>query len=706
MKKIMSHVQRIRTAPWLNSGPVILVAYAAATLVILSPVLIFGYSSFLVNLDNVDQYFSWYQRFAIDFHSGFLPMWNPNVYGGWSFVGEIQQGIFYPLNILWIWLFGGSEGISRLALEWFIALHFFIAAIGYYLVALQFGARKWAAWMGGIIFAFSGAVAFRSVSQISIFFGLCLLPYPLYFYTKFRSDQRRRWLAATGVMLGLVLLAGHIQPLFHASLLLFGYEFIRLIRNHTSFTQYRNETWRSIKHFALVGVTALVVMSPQLWVSASYLPDTYRVNNNGYAGPGEKINYAGFSSTYNLGIHEVFNLWDPVSYSVKDGNNFFIGLVPLSVLVLGVTLGRNRFKKTALWQQNNTYLLAVLLFAAAAMIGCATWFAVLLYKLPVVYQIRQLGRYAIMIDFALILIFVAAAEAMVRQRFTKKQRLILALVAGFFAVNAVYLYLLRIHIFSLHHALQTSLLAAVLLTFAVVRSQKLRQAALIGLVLLTALVNTRWYLPKITDDMRVTEDYKISETLVERLEETSGEYRVQINNDVLPVNIGNAYNFQTMGGYSATIYAPFYQLVHIQLQHRELMTDLFGVRYFVDKEVPTGRQQVYKDTGSGLYIWERETALPKAFTAPNGSTKRDEYKPVEVKTLTYNGRTQRYEVTLSSAQRVVFNEQTYPGWVARVDGQPVNLYQHVVDETPIFKAIDLPAGTHTVEFQYKPFRFF
>jgi hypothetical protein len=49
--------------------------------------------------------------------------------------------------------------------------------------------------------------------------------------------------------------------------------------------------------------------------------------------------------------------------------------------------------------------------------------------------------------------------------------------------------------------------------------------------------------------------------------------------------------------------------------------------------------------------------------------------------------------------KLVLSEIDYPGWQARVDGQSVE----IKPAHEIFRAVDLDAGTHRIEFQFKPF---
>ncbi len=61
-------------------------------------------------------------------------------------------------------------------------------------------------------------------------------------------------------------------------------------------------------------------------------------------------------------------------------------------------------------------------------------------------------------------------------------------------------------------------------------------------------------------------------------------------------------------------------------------------------------------------------------------------------------RTVELEATLVRPGLVVLADAFYPGWVARVDGQPAP----VVATNHLFRGVPAPAGTHRIRFEYRP----
>jgi uncharacterized membrane protein YfhO len=55
----------------------------------------------------------------------------------------------------------------------------------------------------------------------------------------------------------------------------------------------------------------------------------------------------------------------------------------------------------------------------------------------------------------------------------------------------------------------------------------------------------------------------------------------------------------------------------------------------------------------------------------------------------------------STSGWLVLSDQWYPGWHGYVDGQPQEIYR----ANYLFRAVQLDAGSHLVEFQYRPVSF-
>lgn len=691
-------------APWLKSPAGVAVLMALLTVAILSPVLIFQTTTLFINQDNVNQFYSWYQKLATSWHEGYLPLWNSDMYSGWSFAAELQPGILYPINWLWVALFGSVQGISEYALNWLMALHFWIAAFGAYLFIKELKAERWAAFVAAATFAFSGAVAIRSFSQSVIFFGLAILPWVLYTYAKFIKTRKQKWLLASGALWGLTFVVGHIQPFFHIALTVIVLELVGLYKSWQGFSKLWQAVVGLAKRLVVFGLAALVIMLPQLIVSAPYINDNYRVQANGLLSSDVKIDYGYFAKPFNVDMHEFANLIEPFSYPIRDTNDFYIGLVAVVVITAVLFVCRQQLKNTAIWATHKSFITVLLVLSVVAMLGYVTWFAVVLYELPFVYQVRQLGRYAVLFDLGLILVLTAALQAAVVAKLTKKQKIILGAVGAFLLINAVYVLALRQYIFNVHFALSLGLSGLAIMTIVLAKQQK---KALLVLIFLSMLaVNTQWFLPTIKHSTHTPSTYKISQDLAELVGKTSGNYRVD-GGDLLPPNISNIYKFQSMWGYSATIYAPYFEFTQSPRLDPDLVRDMLGVQLLATKNPKKSQQVVYKDPSTGISVIQRPMALPKMFTTDEpGSTSRADYHGLPVTTDLYKDVKQKYTVTLEKDAQVILSEMNYPGWQAMLDGKRVEVKSYEIDGTKPLIMLDIPAGTHMVEMNFKPFGIF
>lgn len=141
-------------------------------------------------------------------HAGRLPHWTPYVYSGMPFLADPQVGAWYPLN--WPFLLAG---ITPRAMQWQLALHCLLAAIGGYLLGRDLLRSRAAAVFVGIFFAFSGVFTENS-SHSGPFQATSLAPWLL--WTGRRAAREARWLPALAMAAGAMVLVGHFQTALYA----------------------------------------------------------------------------------------------------------------------------------------------------------------------------------------------------------------------------------------------------------------------------------------------------------------------------------------------------------------------------------------------------------------------------------------------------------------------------------------------------------
>ena len=156
-------------------------------------------------LDALQQYFPRRVYMSEALRGGWLPLWNPYVYGGSPFLATQQGAVLYPPAWL-LTLFAPERQAG-----WSALLHLSLAALGSYLFLRRLALLPVAATAGAVAFAFNGFItvwlAYPNVTQ----WTLCWLPLALYCWERGRAEDDLRWIALCGMVLALNVLGGHAQ---------------------------------------------------------------------------------------------------------------------------------------------------------------------------------------------------------------------------------------------------------------------------------------------------------------------------------------------------------------------------------------------------------------------------------------------------------------------------------------------------------------
>ena len=124
------------------------------------------------------RYFYPYKKFASEcIRSGVLPFWNPLSACGTPFFAGLQSQVAYPLSLIHYVL------PFDIGLHLFIAVHFFLAAYFMYLLCLDLNVKRPSAFLGGLLFAFSGYMV-SLVDMTSTLSSVIWLPLIFLFYRR------------------------------------------------------------------------------------------------------------------------------------------------------------------------------------------------------------------------------------------------------------------------------------------------------------------------------------------------------------------------------------------------------------------------------------------------------------------------------------------------------------------------------------------
>lgn len=659
-----------------------------------------GSRSFFIWPDAREQTYAWFQKLARCWHAGYLPLWDANTFAGHSFAGEFQAGVFYPLNWLWLSLFADADGISRRALEGLVVLHFSIAAMGTAVLLRHWRLGRTASAAGAIVFALLGPVALRSAAQPNIFFGLCLLPWALYLASRhLRSGSIGAAAGAgAGAIVALQILAGHVQPAFHTALAIAAMLFARHWRTHVSAGGACVATLRS---GAIMAIALLLVSAPQWILSMQYLRDAYRwVGGDTPIAPDHHIPYKIFAFKFILDRDDLFSLIDPWRFQVSDANTLFVGSVTLWLITWFVIEQRRRNAVPA-WREHGGWLAALAGFGFVVMLGHATFLPVLLRRLPLAGDVRELGRYAILLQLGAAVLAACAIEAL----WLAKNRSRWRAPSAWLALTTVLLLLIYWYFDKsvLSPAALGALACALLAAFAwhLFGSGKIA----VTVSLLALLITARLFQPLHAPNARHVQDVAEAfgdHPLLARVEAEWGRERVLIDDSAgLPQNYADAHRLQSIGGHGATMYRPYFDFLNRDWSIDSEADDLLNARYVITRSklgLPLlGEEQ------SGLRLYERPSAYPRVFLASQYGAPAEQRR-ADFDLLQYDDHMQRFRITAQHAESAVVSEIAYPGWCATVNGKPVTIERAILGGvlTPL-RQIPLEQGINDIEFRYRPY---
>lgn len=130
-----------------------------------------------------------------------LPLWNPNQLCGTPTFDDPRISIFQPLNVVFLFL----PTPKAMAVHSFVCLA--VAGLGFTLFLRSLGLSYIAAFLGSVVYAFSGASA-AAMSRPGPAAALAWLPFCLWAAREFLSSPNRTWAVLLGIALGLCMLSG------------------------------------------------------------------------------------------------------------------------------------------------------------------------------------------------------------------------------------------------------------------------------------------------------------------------------------------------------------------------------------------------------------------------------------------------------------------------------------------------------------------
>ncbi len=686
---------------------------------------------------------------------GEWPLWDPNLFSGYPFLGNDQNQLYYP--IAWLLLLLPLPT----AIQTNVLLHLWLAGVGMYFLARVLGASRTGSVIAGLAFAGSGQL-YTSLEMTGILDIYVWLPWVV---AASELTWRRRswgWTAVAGLLYGVLAVAGHLPWFIYSSM------FMALwVGAHVAagaWDAWRGRTpggmsaWTGQAARAIaIPVWGLALAAVHLIPFAQMVGLSSRATAEGLAAGPDQLDRTVrlLGRQLNLFVPQFFgnsvgNVGSPLTFN----NCWYVGLLPLALAMVALLVRRER---TAL------FLGAVGLSAFAVAAG-----------LPFFNRLHQLPGLQAQLPQRAAYIFIFCAVALSGLGFDallglahRRSWAVVGVVTGLAVAGA----LVGIALVG-RHKLDVGTPALYNL-----QTQALGQAALIAIgallwaVGVVALRGGRWWWGRavlagvalgimVVDLLTYASGYNTyvpASTLsphvqaVDVMKGDAGQWRMMAPDAPVPMfvpNMATLFGMTDVQGYDSLHlkrYEDYWAAVEPAIKqggyfnvmirpqnYTSILADLLNVKYVATwDKLPTSPPKLEQIYAGGVYVYVNKVALPRAFTVgraemapadrilarmskpgfdprkvvlieqvqPTGiDFRNDDSSPGSAIISSYRNLSVDIEARMERAGWVVLGDVNYPGWNVEVDGRPVQLYT----ADYVLRTVPLSAGTHRVHFYFRP----
>lgn len=634
---------------------------------------------------------------ARELHNGRFPLWDPSLWAGQPLIGQTQPGPLFPLQLLFLLQPLDGEGYLRPAvLNWYwVTLHL-VAALACYALCRDWRRSRIASLLAAVGFGCGGflaSVAWSDVAAGGIFTPLWLL------YATRAVRGRRPWASAglAGFWLGLAWLSGHHEVPLLVSLLALVFWCAHGVR--------RPRLW------PVAGVSLLItacIASAQLLPTIEFGRLSKRwVGTPDPVGWSDYIPYT-IATIYSLPPRGILQTLLPSAERFGDCAPF-LGLALGGLAVAGLARARAGRRR---WVLGATAV--ALVFALGAF---TPLHGVLTNLLPGVSKARLPVRALHLVALGVCLLAAYGYDALPRHA--------LLLRRGWLAVGGALTLWAVLHPGFDERVLLSALLALVLAAPLAPRTRGVVSLAVVLTELHgvhTATYSSRYHPDQFKFARRLQENKDIANFL--RQADLQAPVRISVLEEDIPLNFGDYHGIDAIGGYAAGIPENLLRAETHTLRSQAL----FSITHHLGKQPNHPGQTAVYEGASGVKVWANPNILPRAWAvhealaAPTLAALRTAVQdgPLDLarqtvllgeapplatcageSTVQFRSRGSnrvRLRASLPCTGMVILADAYYPGWEARVDGEPVRIWEAY----GVLRGVVVPAGAHEVEFSFRP----
>jgi hypothetical protein len=657
--------------------------------------------------------FPTYRFAAATLAQGLLPLWNPTLYGGAPFIGDIQSGFFYPYNLLLFW---GTPNFSYQALQGAAIAHLFWAGLGMYLLLRtlrwpQEPVSRPAALFAALVFALADPLLLH-LGNLNLIAVLSWLPWVLAAFVQGLSTGQWRWSALAGLLFALAISAGHAQSALYIGLALL------LLALGWSLAVPEMARGELAARLAAVLLLAALLAAPVLLPAfeltryAMRSEFTYQETVAFSLAPTQLLAGLVTPSLFGRGPALHWGLWERVELP-------YLGVPALLLALAGLVLAWPEARRRLwLWGALAVFGLLVALGAYTVVHG---WLTLIL---PFFDQLRAPARALVLWALGMGVLSAVGFEA-IAQRLARARFLDRFLQAG--ALLLALATLLFVGLLFVTQADSTAFLRASLAALAsaialgswlgtwglVVARQQQRLGAALFAVLTTGLLFLELAAAGAYTDVS-EQDPTLGfqqDEVIAFLRSDPDLFRIDTRtglDGLWQPDTAALAGLQDIGGISNPLALRSYHTFWEESGGRATRQyDLLNIKYVLVKEgtpLPEGKFVKVLGPLQGIEVYANQDWLPRAWVAPADaelSALLPPAAPPAAQPLAYSPTAMQFEVTAPEAGWLVISEFWYPGWDATVNGTASPIEQ----VNGALRAVAVPAGRSVVALAYRPASF-
>ena len=674
--------------------------------------------------DLATQVIPWFTVQARSWHQGTFPLWDPYLWAGQPLLGQAQPGAAYPLNWLLFLLPLDHGQISTVALQWYFVTIRLMAVVFAYLLCRDLGRSRIASATAGFVFGLGGVVGTTGWPQMAN--GAVWAP--LVFLFLLRAARGKRLFAnaaLSGMFLGVAWLSGHHQLPTYVTLAAIG-AWLYLILRPMPWGEgrtHRRLAAAAVLAFVFTGLTGAVQILPaseyghlaKRWVGA---PEPLAWN--------QPVPY----SVHEQYDFKPFNFLAMVFPNVKLHFDPFVGGAALALAFLGLA---------AWWRDHRIRLLSALALGGLVYaLGQRSVFQGFLYAVvPDLDKARSPSAAIVVFEFGVAVLAAFGLDQLTSREPSPWPRRVMWTTAIFGAFTMALFQALYFANKQTYPGDEVVAITALLLLFlaalmlaAIRGALTATQAGVLiaGLVLMELGNNYDPVFARRADTAgraQWTQQMRANADVADFLRGQKGFPRAIVAGDAFNANWGAIHDVEMWGGSLASVTTNLLDVSH----HRPEIRQLFGVAYTLATQSTPGAGDLVFTGESGLKVYRNPAAFPRVWPVHKLVQARDAAeadaimlqhfsdmhgqavmlsKPPAIETC--QGQDWSVDVLQHSADRmlirsllscpamIVVSDTYFPGWRARVDGKPAQIYE----VNGAMRGVLVPGGLHTVTMRYRP----